>query len=113
MTEILNCDLHRRILRPAIVLFDRYNSSVLRLIYLLCGIDRALEGHACATIPRTWYSRGARPGVSRDIVFLRAALLLVISVVATTPLALASIHAGDELNVYVYNHPEISTHVSS
>lgn len=46
------------------------------------------------------------------IVLLRAALLLVIGVVATTPLALASIHAGDQLSVYVYNHPEISTHVS-
>jgi protein involved in polysaccharide export with SLBB domain len=45
-------------------------------------------------------------------VFIRAALLLAIGVVATTPLALASIHAGDELSVYVYNHPEISTHVS-
>jgi protein involved in polysaccharide export with SLBB domain len=45
-------------------------------------------------------------------VFLRAALLLVVSVVATTPFAFASIHAGDVLSVYVYNHPELSTHVS-
>lgn len=51
-----------------------------------------------------------RPSEPRRL--LRAALVLVIGIVATMQVALASIHAGDQLSVYVYNHPELSARVS-
>jgi protein involved in polysaccharide export with SLBB domain len=49
---------------------------------------------------------------SHRTVFLRAAFWLTVIAVSSLHPALAAIHAGDKLGVYVYNHPDISTQVT-
>lgn len=49
---------------------------------------------------------------SQKATIFRAAFWLTVIVLSSTYPASAAIHAGDKLNVYVYNHPEISTQVT-
>ena len=49
---------------------------------------------------------------SQNATVFRAVFWLAVIVLSSTHPASAAIHAGDKLNVYVYNHPEISTQVT-
>jgi polysaccharide biosynthesis/export protein len=49
---------------------------------------------------------------SQKATFCRAVFWLAVIVLSSIRPASAAIHAGDKLNVYVYNHPEISTQVT-